>query len=171
VDFPLHPPNDLLRTWRTAALVAAALAFVELLILLSIGGLALARVVAHSVDGSAAAHHARQAPTRRLARHATKIAPAKLARSQTEVLVLNGNGRQGAAAVEAARVHHHGYRIGAVANAARNDYVRSIVMYRPRYAGEGQRLAHDLGIRLVTPLDGMRAGQLHGAQLVLILGR
>ena len=35
----------------------------------------------------------------------------------------------------------------------------------------GRRLGRDLKISLVTPLDGMRTRQLHGAQLVLILGR
>ena len=171
MDLPLAPPNDLVRTWRTAALVAGAIALVELLILLAIGGLALARVVAHSVDGSATPHRGTHASARRLEGHKATIAPAKLPRSKTGVLVLNGNGRQGAAGAEATRVRRHGYRIGGVANAARSDYLRSIVMYRPRYAGEGRRLAHDLGIELVTPLDGMRARQLHGAQLVLILGR
>jgi LytR cell envelope-related transcriptional attenuator len=172
VDLPLDAPHDLVRPWRTAALVAGAIALVELLILLGIGGLALARVVAHSVQHSASAHSERtHATPRQLAKHTTKIASARLPRSRTEVLVLNGNGRQGAAAVEAARVRRHGYRIGGVANADRSDYVRSIVMYRPRYAGEGHRLARDLGIGLVTPLDGMRPRQLHGAQVVVILGR
>jgi hypothetical protein len=87
------------------------------------------------------------------------------------VLVLNGNGRQGAATAEATRIRAHGYRIGDIANASRSDYSRSIVMYRPRFAGEGHRLGRDLRISLVTPLDGMRARQLGGAQLVLILGR
>lgn len=44
-------------------------------------------------------------------------------------------------------------------------------MYRPRYQGEGRRLGRDLGIALVTPLDGMRASQLHGAHVVVIIGR
>ena len=171
MDLPLAAPHDLVRTWRTAALVAGAIALVELLILLGIGGLALARVVAHSVQHSAAADRAQAQGSRHLTRHTTTVAPAKLPRSRTEVLVLNGNGRQGAAAVEAARVRRHGYRIGGVANADRSDYVRSIVMYRPRYTGEGHRLARDLGIGLVTPLDGMRTRQLHGAQVVVILGR
>jgi hypothetical protein len=172
VDLPLDAPNDLIRLWRTAAIAAGAIALVELLILLAIGGGALARSVSHRVEHAAAAHRAHaHTRTRQLARHTTKIAPAKLPRSKTEVLVLNGNGRQGAAAVEATRVRNHGYRIGAVANAARSDYVQSIVMYRPRYAGEGRRLGRDLGIQLVTPLDGMRARQLQGAHVVVILGR
>jgi type II secretory pathway component PulJ len=172
VDLTLDAPNDLLRTWRTAAIAAGAIALVELLILLVIGGTALARTVSHRVERAAAAQRAHaNTRARHLAQHAAKIAPAKLSRSKTEVLVLNGNGRQGAAAAEATRVRNHGYRIGAVTNAARSDYVRSIVMYRPGYAGEGRRLGRDLGIQLVTPLDGMRARQLHGAQVVVILGR
>jgi hypothetical protein len=43
-------------------------------------------------------------------------------------------------------------------------------MFRPRYVGEGHRLGRDLDISLVSPLDGMRVRQLHGAHLVLILG-
>jgi hypothetical protein len=172
VELQLQPPDALIRPWRTAALVAASIALVELLILLAIGGMALAGAVSHRVE-RAAAHRARgtAAPTRRLTHHKTVVPAARLPRSKTRVLVLNGNGRQGAAAFEASRVQSHGYRIGGVANAPSSNYSRSIVMYRPRFAGEGHRLAHDLRISLVTPLDGMRAGQLHGAQLVVILGR
>jgi hypothetical protein len=172
VDLPLGAPNDLIRPWRTAAIAAGAIALVELLILLAIGGGALARSVSHRIERAAAMHRSQaHARARHLARHTTKTARAELPRSKTEVLVLNGNGRQGAAATEATRVRNHGYRIGAVANAARSDYVRSIVMYRPSFAAEGRRLARDLGVQLVTPLDGMRARQLHGAQIVVILGR
>jgi hypothetical protein len=174
VDLPLDAPDALINPWRTAAFVAGAIALVELVILLVIGGGTLARAVSHRVE-RAAQHRvtaeAKSAPTRRLTQHAAKIPAAKLLRENTKVVILNGNGRQGAAAAAALRVQRRGYRIGEVANAARSDYVRSIVMFRPRFAGEGHRLARDLGISLVTPLDGMRAGRLHGAQLVLILGR
>jgi hypothetical protein len=172
VDLPLDAPDALVRPWRTAAFVATAIALVELLILLAIGGGAIARAVSHRVE-RAAQQRVRgdaAAPARGLAQYKA-APPAKLARAKTRVLVLNGNGRQGAAAAASARIKGRGYRIGGVANAARSDYVRSIVMYRPRFAGEGHRLGRDLGISLVTPLDGMRAGQLQGAQLVVILGR
>jgi hypothetical protein len=43
-------------------------------------------------------------------------------------------------------------------------------MYRRGYQAEGIRLGHDLHVRLVTPLDGMRAGALMGAHLVLVVG-
>ena len=38
------------------------------------------------------------------------------------------------------------------------------------FEGEGRRLARDLGVKVVGPLDGMRPGQLHGAHAVFILG-
>jgi hypothetical protein len=103
---------------------------------------------------------------------ARKPAPtpvAKRARSKTVVLVLNGNGRTGAAASAASRVQSRGYKIGTVTNAPEL-VPRSLVMYRPGFAGEGKRLGKDLGVRLVTPLDGMRAKDLGHAQLVFILG-
>jgi LytR cell envelope-related transcriptional attenuator len=172
VELPLQPPDALIRPWRTAAFVAASIALVELLILLAIGGMALAGAVSHSVERAAAQRaRAAAAPARHLTHHTTAVPAARLPRSKTRVLVLNGNGRQGAAALEASRVRSHGYRIDGVANAPSSNYSRSIVMYRPRFAGEGRRLGHDLGISLVTALDGMRAGQLHGAQVVVILGR
>ena len=85
-------------------------------------------------------------------------------------MVLNGNGHNGAAAVAASRVRHHGYQVGPVGNAGRMTYAHSLVMYRPGYEGEGRRLARDLGIRMVGPLDGMRPAQLHGAQAVVVIG-
>jgi hypothetical protein len=102
-------------------------------------------------------------------RRPASAAVAKRPRSKTVVLVLNGNGRTGAAASAAGRVQSRGYKIGAVPNAPRQ-VSRSIVMYRPGFAGEGRRLGRDLGVRLVTPLDGMRAGQLGRAHVVFILG-
>ena len=86
------------------------------------------------------------------------------------IVVLNGNGRQGAAGAIAARVSRRGYRIRAVANAPSSDFTRSIVMYRHGFEGEGRRLARDLGIGIVGPLDGMRPAQLHGAHAVLVVG-
>jgi LytR cell envelope-related transcriptional attenuator len=170
VDHPLTAPDALIRPWRTAAFIAATIAAVELLVLLAIGGGALVRVVSHRVE-QAATNHVLAPPkaTKRITQKPTNVA-AKVPRKKVRVLVLNGNGRQGAAAVAASRVQRRGYRIGGVANAPRSDFARSIVMYKPGFVGEGRRLGRDLGVRLVTPLDGMRARQLKGAHLVFILG-
>jgi hypothetical protein len=43
-------------------------------------------------------------------------------------------------------------------------------MYRKGYEGEAIRLAHDLHIRRVTPLDGLKLRDLQGAHLALIIG-
>jgi hypothetical protein len=43
-------------------------------------------------------------------------------------------------------------------------------MYRPGFTGEARRFARDLNLGLVSPLDGMKPAQLHGAQIVMILG-
>jgi hypothetical protein len=92
------------------------------------------------------------------------------ARSQVRVLVLNGNGRQGVAHTEAARLQALGYRIGGAANASRHDYARSMVMFVPGWQKEAQRLAHDTGIRLVAPVDGITAATLRGSRVVVLLG-
>jgi hypothetical protein len=171
VDHALQAPDDLIRPWRTAAFVAGSVALVELIVLLAIAGGALARTVSHRVERAAVKRaHAAATSTTQVKRRQNAIPAAKLPRARTRVLVLNGNGRQGAASVAAARVQNRGYRIGGVANAPRSDFARSIVMFRPRFAGEGHRLARDLGVRQVTPLDGMRVRELQGAQLVFILG-
>ena len=95
---------------------------------------------------------------------------AHLGRTKVTVLVLNGNGRQGAAAATASRVSRRGYKIGGVANAPSSDFTRSLVMYRRGFEGEGRRLARDLGIGIVGPLDGLRTSQLHGANAVVVVG-
>lgn len=94
----------------------------------------------------------------------------RLLRSETSVLVLNGNGRTGAAAFAADRVRARGYMIGAVGNAKHTDYSRSIVMYRRGHRGEAARLARDLRIRIIGPLDGMRPRELLGAHVALVVG-
>jgi hypothetical protein len=86
------------------------------------------------------------------------------------VLVLNGNGRSGAAGEAASVVQSIGYKVSATGNARRMNFPRSIVMFRPGFKGEAKRLAKDVRVTSVTPLDGMRASDLGGAQLVLIVG-
>ncbi len=173
MDHPLTaPPETLIRPWRIAAFVAAAIAAVELLILLTIGGGALIGAVSDRVEKAAEQRAlSTSAPAKRaeVTRKLEKV-PAKLPRTKVRVLVLNGNGRQGAAAVAASRVQQRGYRIRGVGNAPRSNFARSLVMYRPGFVGEARRLGGDLGVRQVVPLDGMRVGQLHGAHAVYILG-
>ena len=83
--------------------------------------------------------------------------------SSVSVEVLNGNGVAGAAAIGSERVRRHQYLIAGTDNAPRTSFSRSIVMYRPGYEAEGRRLANDLKLKRVVPLDGMRARDLQGA--------
>jgi hypothetical protein len=159
----VHP---LVRPWRTTAIVASGIAAVELLVLL---------ILATAMIGKGVSAHAREAGLARATGIPSKpIHPepkrATLARGETAVVVLNGNGRTGAAAATASRVRARGYPVAGTGNAARSDYGQSVVMYRPGRKPEAKRLARDMGIRLVGPLEGIRTRDLMGAQVALILG-
>jgi LytR cell envelope-related transcriptional attenuator len=160
----MEQAQDLIRPWRRATIAVSAVAAVELLLLTIVGIALFGKPVLHHFQSSAAS--AATPP-----RHVAKPAPAKgvLPRSEVEVMVLNGNGQSGAAHAAAARVQAKGYLLGNVGNAPRI-MPHSLVMFRPGYAGEARRLARDLHVRIVRPLDGMRPSQLLGAHLVLILG-
>lgn len=163
-----HPVSLEVRPWRTTALVASALAAVELIVLVIAGVALLGGPISRQVHETAAARTL--PPVERAP--AAKRTPdaASLARGETSVLVLNGNGRAGAASEAAARVQSRGYLVGGTGNASSSDHPRTLVMYRPGHEGEGRRLAKDLGIALVGPLDGMAPRELLGAHLALVLG-
>jgi hypothetical protein len=165
-----HPgvASDLVRPWRTAAVVASAVAALELVVLLVVLIAFLARPVSEHVRK--AAEQRVLAPVAVKQPKAPPVGAPRLARGDTAVLVLNGNGRTGAAASEADRVRSKGYRVASVGDAPRRDHTRSLVMYRPGYAADGRRLAKALGIRVVGPLDGMRLGALQGAHAVVVVG-
>ena len=160
--------------WRTRALIAAAVAAVELVVLLLIALTLVGRSLAAGVEDAARSHViTSDRPT--AAKAAGKAEPttpaaAKLARSATSVLVLNGNGQTGAAASSAEQLRGLGYLIGGVGNAPRTDYGRSVIMFRPGYEGEARRLGHDLKIKIVGPLDGLRLRDLMGAHVALVVG-
>lgn len=160
----MEQTHDLVRPWRRATIAVSAVAAVEMLLLTIVGIALFGKPLLHHFQSSAAS--AATPP-----KHAAKPAPAKavLPRSEVVVMVLNGNGRAGAAHAAADRVQAKGYLLGNVGNAP-TVMPHSVVMFRPGYAGEGRRLAHDLRVRIVRPLDGMRPSQLLGAHLVLILG-
>jgi hypothetical protein len=153
--------------WRVATLAVGAVALVELVALLVVGGVRLApshRTVAASASPA-------KTPAAKPAVH-VKLAPTHplRPRGHVRVLVLNGNGVSGAAAAAAQRLEVEGYRIGGATNAARHDYAKSMVMFVPGWAKEARRLARDAGVPLVTPLDGLKATQLKGSKIVLLLG-
>ena len=153
--------------WRTATVVVGVVAAIELVALIGIGATRLAAPLrAH------AAAHAKVIPQH--AQHVRRVASLPLrplrTRATLSVLVLNGNGVNGAASAEATSLQTLGYGTSRSADAPRHDYARSMVLYVAGYVQEARRLAHDAGARLVAPVDGIRTAQLRGSQLVVVLG-
>jgi hypothetical protein len=178
VDAPFLTPQDLVRPWRRATVVASAVAAVELVLLLALGAMLIAKPLSHAIEQHAIATAARPAatvsapPKKVVAAIHRMHAPAGKARPRghLRIMVLNGNGRSGAAGSTAGRLQHLGYKISGTANAHRQDYASSVVMYSAGYRSEGIRLGKDLGVKVVAPLDGVGRSALHGGQLVVIVG-
>jgi hypothetical protein len=170
--------QELIRPWRTATVVASTVAAIELVLLLGAATLLLAKPISRALrdhaatTASAPAKH--PSPTRAKApavkRAAAPEPKPKLTRAETSVVVLNGNGRQGAAAAGAARLRQLGYTIAGTENARRQDYAATVVMYRAGYRAEGLRLAHDLKVKVVGPLDGLAPSALRGGELAIVIG-
>ena len=159
--------------WRTTAIVAAALAAFELVLLVVIALAFLGSSLTDpATEGSEVPATAKPSngDVSRQAPKAPKAPVAKLSRSETAVIVLNGNGRPGAAGEAADLVRTKKYVIAGVQNAPRTDFARTIVMFRPGYRGEAIRLARDLRLKGVAPLDGLTAADLQGAHLALVVG-
>jgi hypothetical protein len=162
--------------WRSAALIATSVAAVELCVLVALGIVAFGKFfhgqVDRATDPAAVAQAAVAGKRTESARSgATQESGRKamLARRETSVIVLNGNGLAGAAAIMADRVHARRYTIAGTDNAPR-PIARSIVMYRPGFQREAERFAHDFDVGRVSPLDGLRIRQLRGAHVALLLG-
>lgn len=172
-----HPPLSASQPWRSAALIAAAVAAVELALLVILGivlfGKFFGGQVERASDPAAVARAAVAEADADKGGAAKGSGPARkptLARRETTVIVLNGNGVAGAASATAERIRAQRYRIAAADNAPRSDFERSLVMYRPGYEREGERLARDFGVKRVSPLDGLRARALQGAHVAFIIG-
>lgn len=159
---------DPVRPWRTATLVAAGIAALELVALVLVGVALLARPLAHHARSSAEAATLRN--IKPVVPRETAPGKPRLPRGQTSVLILNGNGVAGAAAGEAARVRALGYLIGGVGNASESGGGATTVMFRPGFRAEAARLAHDLRIASYGPLDGLRPSDLMGAHLAVVVG-
>ena len=167
MEHSIPQPLDLAHPWRTRAIIAGAVAAVELVVLLVAGIVLVAPALGRHVRHAATVKALTPAAPKK---HAATPERPTLTRHETSVLVLNGNGRTGAAAAEAQRIRGLGYMIGGVGNAPQTTYGRSLVMYRPGFRPEAVRLARDTRILIVTPLDGLRRSRLQGAHVAVILG-
>jgi hypothetical protein len=178
VDHPAQLSTN--QPWRSAALVAATIATVELFLLIVIGFAFGAKVFSREVEQAVTATTSRPAAATSSAEPAAASksktpaadvpAAPLLPRSETSVIVLNGNGTPGAAASAADRVQKRGYIIAGTANAPRTNFSRSLVMYRPGREAEARRLAKDIRVKRVAPLDGIGIAALQGAHVAFIVG-
>jgi LytR cell envelope-related transcriptional attenuator len=165
---PVDHPLPSYSPWRARAMVASVVAALELVALVAVGAAAVGPSLVADLEGAARAHE--------LAPVATSPKPARgkprplLDRTDTSVVVLNGNGVAGAASDSADRVRELSYVVANVGNSPRRNEGRTVVMYRPGFEGEARRLAKDLGVKLVGPLDGLRAPDLMGAHLAVVVG-
>lgn len=173
MDAPLPAPDALIRPWRTATLVASLVAAIELVLLLAAAVVLLGKPFAHALQRhaeAAAFASAKKHVAAPVHRKAPAIPAPTLLRSETGVFVFNGNGRAHAASDAAGRLANLNYTVPGTGNASRQDYATTVVMYRPGFEAEGVRLARDLHVKVVGPLDGVSPSVLHGAQLALVLG-
>jgi LytR cell envelope-related transcriptional attenuator len=139
-------------SWRLTALVASAVALAIL------AGL----VLTHRAERTRPVSDTGRVPRGQ----ATPLRP----RSRISVLVLNGNGVSGAAGSEATRILARGYRHAIPSDAPSLDYARSLVLFRPGWQGEAERLARDVRIPTVATLDGRVAPAYAHVPLIVILG-
>src|SRR5260221_2698485 len=151
--------------WRTATVVVGVVAAIELVALIGIGATRLAAPL--RVHATTPVTHVKvaAAPQRHLRAVASvPVHPLRL-RTKLSVLVLNGNGVNGAAGSEATSLQTLGYRSSRSEDAPRHDYARSMVLYVPGYVQEARRLARDAHVGIVAPVDGLRTAQLKGSRL------
>jgi hypothetical protein len=173
VDHPSQLPAP--SPWRNAAFVAATVATVELALLLVLGIFLFGRFFADEVEKASDPVTVARAAVEQVKEDAARAqasgkAKPLLPKRETSVIVLNGNGIGGAAATAAERVRANNYLIAGTGNAPRSDFSRSLIMFRPGFEGEARRLGKDIGIRRVTPLDGLRPRELQGAHLAFVVG-
>jgi LytR cell envelope-related transcriptional attenuator len=142
--------------WRLVALVLSAL------VLAILAALVLAH---HPVQT-----HPQPASGRIAKRKGAAPAVPLRPRSSISVLVLNGNGISGAAGNEATSIIAWGYRHAIPADAPGPGYARSLVLYRPGWQREAERLAREVRIPAVATLDGRVAPEYGHVPLLVILG-
>jgi hypothetical protein len=132
-------------------------------------GLVMVLSVAFGLTSKPSTANAKQAPNKHRVPGRPEPKHPTLTRAQTKVLILNAHGIPDAATSEASRARTRGYKISGTGNAPLT-LGRSVVLYRPGHEPEAKRLASDEGIPIVGPLDGIKPRQLHGAQVVIVLG-
>jgi hypothetical protein len=95
--------------------------------------------------------------------------PGAIVPGEVDVAVLNGTSVPGLAAKVGDDVRVNGFRLGAVTN-SRDQFDQTVVMYRPGQQRAARKVAHDLGVKPLQPIDRQTEQTANDADVVVIAG-
>jgi hypothetical protein len=99
----------------------------------------------------------------------SKQAAAKVKPSEIDVTVLNGTSVAGLAATFGDEVESKGFNLGAVTNSS-SSFEESVVMFKPGHKMEARKVAKQLGISKLQPMNGEIQSVSAGADVAVIVG-
>jgi hypothetical protein len=95
--------------------------------------------------------------------------PGAITPGDVEVAVLNGTSAPGLAAKVGDDVRVNGFMLGTVTN-SRDQFDQTVVMYEPGQQRAAKKVAHDLGVKPVQPIDRQTEQTAGSADVVVIAG-
>jgi hypothetical protein len=95
--------------------------------------------------------------------------PGAINPGDVEVAVFNGTSAPGLAAKVGDDVRVNGFMLGTVTN-SRDQFDQTVVMYAPGQQRAAKKVAHDLGVKPVQPIDRQTEQTAGGADVVVIAG-
>jgi hypothetical protein len=95
--------------------------------------------------------------------------PGAVVPGEVEVAVLNGTSVPGLAAKVGDDVRVNGFQLGAVTNSS-DQFDQTVVMYEPGQQRAAKKVANDLGVKPVQPIDRQTEQSSGGADVVVIAG-
>jgi LytR cell envelope-related transcriptional attenuator len=99
----------------------------------------------------------------------SKQAAAQVKPSEIDVTVLNGTSVAGLAATFGDEVESKGFNLGAVTNSS-SSFEESVVMFKPGHKMEARKVAKQLGIAKLQPMNGEIQSVSAGADVAVIVG-
>lgn len=100
---------------------------------------------------------------------ASKQAAAKIKPAEIEVSVLNGTSVPGLAATFGDKVEGKGFSLGAVTNSS-SSFEESVVMFKAGHKPEARKVAKQLAIAKVQPMNGEIQSVSAGADVAVVVG-
>jgi hypothetical protein len=95
--------------------------------------------------------------------------PGAIVSGDVEVAVLNGTSVPGLAAKVGDDVRVNGFKLGTVTNSS-DQFDQTVVMYGPREQRAAKKVANDLGVKPVQPIDRQTERAAGGAAVAVIAG-